>query len=127
MPYPQNFYDAQLATNLLACIDIIQTCKKTIYLKIVRCITEPNILNMKLTDIATMTDEGREYIICEFAIPVLSHYENSSLFILYQLDYFFAEKVINIHSGVTTSINFFDSSSPQLDQYLEDIKLPLSA
>ena len=80
---------------------------------------------MKLNDIATMTEEGREYIICEFAIPVISHYENSNLYILYQLNYFFAEKVINIHTGITTAINFFDSSSPQLDAYLEDIKLPL--
>lgn len=79
---------------------------------------------MKLDDFATLTEEGKEYVIFEYAVPVLTHYKNSRLYILYQLNYFFTEKVINIHNGITTAINFFDSSSNQLDEYLEDIAIP---
>jgi hypothetical protein len=83
-----------------------------------------NPVKMKLTDFTTLNKEGREYAIFEYAVPVSTTFRNRCICILYQLSYFFVEKIIDVAENNLLEINCFDSSSEKLDDYLEDIILP---
>jgi hypothetical protein len=79
---------------------------------------------MNLIDFSTLNEEGREYVIFEYAVPVSTNLKNSCLHILYQLSDFFVEKIINLREEAMVKINCFDSSSEDLNDYLADISLP---
>jgi len=79
---------------------------------------------MNLVDFATLNEEGRKYVIFEYAVPVSTNFKNSCLYILYQVNYFFVEKIIDVKEEKLIGINCFDASSEELNHYLADIVIP---
>ena len=79
---------------------------------------------MKIVDFVNLTEDAREHAIFEYAIPVSTDFRNTNLHILYQLNYFFVEKVIEVSENKVVEINCFDASSSLLDFYLNEIVLP---
>lgn len=79
---------------------------------------------MQIVDFVSLNEQGREYAIFEYAVPVSTNLKNSYLHILYQLSYFFVEKIIDVTDNKLIDIDCFDACSERLDYYLEDIVLP---